>query len=705
MAIVVPIVSTWNPSGLKRAKADIGRAEGGLNKFAAAAKALGPALAIGAAVGSAALIKLAADSVQAASDMEESLSKVEQVFGDSGREVVKWSDDTVAALGMSSGAALETAGNYGALLTAFGQNEEAAAEMSIQLTKTAADLNSFFNRDDAQQAIFSGLSGEMEALKKFGVTLSDVRLRAEALSMGLEVSSKPLDPLTKSMAAYSLILKDTTKAQGDFARTADGLANTQRILAAALQDAKEEIGAGFLYAIQASTQALGGSGGMADAIGDVSTDVADFTFGLGVLTSELLEFNKSIADATGNVVDFGFAYRVGLAAGTAGVSEALIRASQGLQELGRETKETEEAALANVDAQFRLEQAYIANANAASKAADAQFKVSQATQAAANAADLLTLNRKAIQQQDAAGRAKWREFEEDLARRRKAQEALNSEIKSGGGASSSAAAAENEYADAAERVADAFDKQIDKLNEAINARDAVQELYDNLRDGVNSFLASGVDLGAAFSANAEAQKAAEEAGAAFAGTWVSAFQQQIQDARELDAALSSVLANLNPADTLGNERLLEQLLTLEPATAKKVADDIVNQGIGPALAADLSSLEFDAGSAWADQFYQAGLDSANATVTAVSNQTRADLAKYKKLGKQAGDAFMDGYRAAVANLPAGYNPSARTREASSITRSTPVYQVTVNAPLGDPVAVSRALEDVLRKSHARTGGR
>ena len=66
---------------------------------------------------------------------------------------------------------------------------------------------------------------------------------------------------------------------------------------------------------------------------------------------------------------------------------------------------------------------------------------------------------------------------------------------------------------------------------------------------------------------------------------------------------------------------------------------------------------------------------------------------------------MDGYRAAVASLPAGYNPTARTRETSNVTRSTPVYNVTVNAPLGDPIAVSRALEDVLRKSHARTGGR
>ena len=56
-------------------------------------------------------------------------------------------------------------------------------------------------------------------------------------------------------------------------------------------------------------------------------------------------------------------------------------------------------------------------------------------------------------------------------------------------------------------------------------------------------------------------------------------------------------------------------------------------------------------------------------------------------------------------LPAGYNPSRSTRAGDSITRSTPVYNVTVNAPLGDPIAVSRALEDVLRKSERRTGGR
>jgi len=705
MAIVVPIVSTWNPSGLKRATADIKRAEGGLNKFGAAAKALGPLVAVGAAVGSAALVKMAADSVQAANDMAESLNKVEAVFGSSGREVVAWSEDTVAALGMSSGAALEAAGSYGNLLTSFGVASDTAAEMSIRITELAADLNSFNNRTDAAQALLSGLSGEMEPLKKFGVVLSDVRLKAEALAMGLEVTSKPLDPLTKSMAAYSLILKDTTNAQGDFARTADGLANTQRVLSAAVQDAKEEIGQGLLYGIQAATDAMGGSGGMSETIGDLTDDVADFTYGLGVLTSKFVGLNKQIADATNNSLDLAKIYRGSLAIGTAGISEGVIRAAEGIMKLGEETRLNEEASKDAAEAAYALEAGYRANAAAARDAAAAAWEATKASQAYTSAADILSLSRKEIQQQDAAGRARWIKFDEDLAARRKAQEELNKEIKRGGGASSAAAAAENKYAEAAERVADAFDAQVVKLNEAIEARDAVQELYDDMANGINSYLSNTVDIGAAFSANEDAKKAAEEAGEAFAGTWVTAFKQQIEDAQELDAALKAVLATLNPADTLGNERLLEQLLALDPATAKKVADDIVNQGIGPALAADLSSLDFDAGTAWADQFYQAGLDSANNTVTAISNQVKADLGKYKAIGKKAGDAFMEGYRAAVAGLPAGYNPSRSTRSGDSVTRSTPVYNVTVNAPLGDPIAVSRALDDVLRKSERRTGGR
>ena len=705
MAIVVPIVSTWNPSGLKRAQADIRRAEGGLNKFAAAAKFMGPAVAVGAAVGSAALIKMAADSVQAASDMTESLNKVNEVFGSSGREVEKWSEDTVAALGMSSGAALETAGNYGALLTAFGQTEETAADMSIQLTKTAADLNSFFNRNDAQDAIFSGLSGEMEALKKFGVTLSDVRLKAEALQLGLEVTSKPLDPLVKSMAAYSLILKDTEKAQDDFQRTAGSLANTQRILSSAVQDAKEEIGQGLLLGIQSTTEAMGGPGGMSEVIGDLADDVADFTYGIGALTAKFVSLNKQVADATNGSADLAKVYRYSLAAGTAGLSEALIDVVQGVTSMGEETRLATEAAEDATAAAYALEDGYRANAAAARDAAAAAFEATKAQQAYTSAAGILELSRKAIQQQDAAGRARWRQFDEDLARRRREQEKLNKVITRGGGASSAAAAAENKYADAIERVTDGLDKKLEKLDNAIAKRDAVQELYDGLADGINSYLAGSVNIGAAFATNEDAKKAAADAGEAFAGTWVTAFKDQIKDAQELDAALKAVLATLNPADTLGNERLLEQLLALDPATAKKVADDIVNQGIGPALAADLSGLDFDAGTAWADQFYQAGLDSANNTVTAISNQVQKDLNKYRKIGKKAGDAFMDGYRAAVAGLPAGYNPSRSTRAGDSITRSTPVYNVTVNAPLGDPIAVSRALEDVLRKSERRTGGR
>jgi hypothetical protein len=88
----------------------------------------------------------------------------------------------------------------------------------------------------------SGLSGEAEPLKRFGVAINDVRLKQEAMNMGLYDGKGALDITAKTQAAYALILKDTNLAQGDFARTSEGFANQMRILQASLSDAATEVG-------------------------------------------------------------------------------------------------------------------------------------------------------------------------------------------------------------------------------------------------------------------------------------------------------------------------------------------------------------------------------------------------------------------------------------------------------------------------------
>jgi hypothetical protein len=183
-------------------------------------------------------------AIQSASDLAESQSKVGVVFGDSAKLVNDFAKTSATSFGITKQAALEATGTYGNLFQAFGVGQGEAATMSTTLVALAADLASFNNTtiDDAILALRSGLSGETEPLKKYGIAINDVRLKEEARNMGLYKGTGALSVTAKTQAAYALILKDSTLAQGDFERTSGGLANQQRILKAQLSDVTAQIG-------------------------------------------------------------------------------------------------------------------------------------------------------------------------------------------------------------------------------------------------------------------------------------------------------------------------------------------------------------------------------------------------------------------------------------------------------------------------------
>lgn len=183
-------------------------------------------------------------ATKAASDLGEQVAKSGQVFGDSSGEVEAFAKNAAKNLGLSERAALEAAGTYGNLFRAIGLTADKSAEMSIEMVKLASDLASFNNAnpEEVLEALRSGLVGETEPLKKFGINLNEARLQQEALNLGLSNGKGTLDASSKAQAAYSLILKDTSLAQGDFARTSDGLANQSRILKAKLEDTAATMG-------------------------------------------------------------------------------------------------------------------------------------------------------------------------------------------------------------------------------------------------------------------------------------------------------------------------------------------------------------------------------------------------------------------------------------------------------------------------------
>jgi hypothetical protein len=208
---------------------------------------------IGVAFAGTQVVAFAKDTVMAASNMAESLSKVRVVFGEGAAAVEAWGATAADSMGISNQAALEAAGTYGNLFQAFGLGQGQAQDMSMSLVQLAGDMASFNNTsiDDAITALRSGLSGETEPLKKFGVAMNEARLKTEALSLGLiKSTSEALTPAAKAQAAYALIMKDTALSQGDYARTADGTANTMKTLQAKMEDAKVALGDALMPAFK-----------------------------------------------------------------------------------------------------------------------------------------------------------------------------------------------------------------------------------------------------------------------------------------------------------------------------------------------------------------------------------------------------------------------------------------------------------------------
>jgi len=202
---------------------------------------------IGAAA--AGFVALTKPMVDMAADVGESMSKNKVLFGEAANSVTQFAETAATDLGLSKRAALEAAGNFGALTHAMKMSGEDGADMSITMVKLAADMASFNNAspEETLTALAAGLRGENEPLRRFGVLLDAATTKQKALEMGLIENTKgALDPATKALASYHLILEQSTVQQGDFQRTSDGLANSQRILAAQWEDLQTQLGEALL---------------------------------------------------------------------------------------------------------------------------------------------------------------------------------------------------------------------------------------------------------------------------------------------------------------------------------------------------------------------------------------------------------------------------------------------------------------------------
>lgn len=183
-------------------------------------------------------------SIKAASDMNESISKSNAVFGDFAGQVQAFSSKAATSLAMTSQQALEATASYGNLFVSMGMGQGPAAEMSTALTQLAADMGSFNNIPMALmlEKIRSGMVGQAEPLLALGANLGAAEVNAKAMAMGLADASGQLSNSAVLQARFALLMEQTKIQQGDLAKTSGGLANSTKILGAQIGDLAIKIG-------------------------------------------------------------------------------------------------------------------------------------------------------------------------------------------------------------------------------------------------------------------------------------------------------------------------------------------------------------------------------------------------------------------------------------------------------------------------------
>ena len=266
------------------------------------------AFAAAAAAAGAMAIKIGVDAVKAASDLGETVSKVNVLFGDTAADIEKFAESAATSLGQTKQQALDAASTFATFGKAAGLSGQDLSKFSTDFVKLSSDLASFNNTSPEQaiNAIGSALRGEAEPLRQYGVLLDDASLKQAALELGIISTTKnALTPQQKVLAAQALIYQQTSAAQGDFERTSDGLANKTRILTAQLENAKVTIGEALLpIVLELATffsdkvipivqQVSEAFGSKADGMGGTLTTLAD---GIKTFVQPIFEGFKSAFD-------------------------------------------------------------------------------------------------------------------------------------------------------------------------------------------------------------------------------------------------------------------------------------------------------------------------------------------------------------------------------------------------------------------------
>lgn len=183
----------------------------------------------------------------------EDLNLFTASMGKYAEEAQNYAEAVSEALGIDPGEFMRNQGVFNTIISGFGVASDKAYLMSKNLTQLGYDISSFFNIsfEDAMQKLQSGISGELEPLRRLGYDLSVARLQEEALALGIEKKVSAMTQAEKSQLRYYAIMTQVTTAQGDMARTLNAPANQLRVLQAQVTQCARALGNIFIPALNA----------------------------------------------------------------------------------------------------------------------------------------------------------------------------------------------------------------------------------------------------------------------------------------------------------------------------------------------------------------------------------------------------------------------------------------------------------------------
>lgn len=688
MAVIVPIVSEWNSRGLDRAMADIRRAEGPMGKLGAVTKALGPAFALAGAAAAGFAVKLAVDGVKAAAEEEAAVAKLSKTLSNLGlggatSEVEKFIDAQARATGVADDQ----------LRPAFDRLVRSTRDVgkAQQLLNLSLDVAAGTGKElsTVVEAIGKAASGSTTGLARLGAGIDAATLRSGDFE---EITAK-LSATFSGQAATS-----AKTLQGQFARLkvgADELVEAfGRGLIQEVGDTTEQTDSltDAMKNLEPLVELLGQR--VATTAGNVGTLASGLTRATGATadaTDELNWFQKSIdylindfpllwnglrtaSNLVGNLsgeTDLADAATRSLTSATVQAALAAGKAAPSFENLSADVDAAGSSALTAAGSYLALWESIAGAMRAQTDMARTSGTVSSAIAAGAIAGP------------DGSTIYKWTQRFGEAA-------------KAARGAGSAGSSAGDAIAAGGTKAERSVARLTDRLTAATErAKTLITEMRE-FGASISSSIMAGVDLGAAWEAQARGD----------AQSYVDAFAAQIASTKAFSTGLANLATGLGNAP--GAKALINQIAGMGPEAGSQLLAGLsveTARGLAASLAEAQAAADA-AGAGVAAIYYGEGVKAAQAQLQGMAEQLGKEEKKLREIGEQIGRPIGAAVKREITQAINEALATAGNRGAAGVPRDragSTTMNVTVQAGIGNPVAIAREVEAVLATRARRIG--